>query len=162
MRSIRSHWEPSLLWKVTAFSPSFHSSIPARATRRSFSQKNRASESRARRTLALPARIVAPVVGVSMLATVTKPSIRPVAGLRTEKNFWCSFIEVCSTSGGSPRNCSSMAPISVTGHSTRPATSASSPSSSTISSPRAKASVRGVVADAVAPLLGAAGRHGRA
>jgi hypothetical protein len=78
--------------------------MPELATRRSFSQKNRASESLARSTLAFPARIVAPSSGVSMLATVTKPSIRPVPGFRTEKNFWCSFMEVRRTSGGSPRN----------------------------------------------------------
>ena len=62
-----------------------------------------------------------------MLATVTKPSIRPVFGFRTEKNFWCSLMQVCSTSGGRPRNASPIRPIRGTGHSTSPATSARRP-----------------------------------
>ena len=139
IRSTRSHWVPSRAWNVTDFSPSAHSAMPAFATRRSLSQKNAASDRRAASTRWLPFRIVAPSSGASMLATVTKPSIRPVAGFRADRNFWCSFIEVCSTSGGSDRNRSSITPISGTGHSTRPAISASSASSGTISHPRAKA-----------------------
>ncbi len=87
IRSTRSAWLPSLAWKVTAFSPSSHSPIPACATRRSFSQKNRASDNLADSTFWLPLRIVAPWSGVSILATVTNPSIRPVFGFRHEKNF---------------------------------------------------------------------------
>ena len=81
IRAKRSACEPSLLWKVTDFRPSSHSSMPALATRRSFSQKNRASDSRAFSTLRLPFRIVAPWSAVSVLATVTKPSIRPGLGI---------------------------------------------------------------------------------
>ena len=139
MRATRSACDPSLLWKVTDFSPSAQVAIPARASRRSLSQKKAASDRRAASTRWLPFRMVSPWSGVSILATVTKPSIRPVFGLRAEKNFWCSFIEVCRTSGGRDRKRSSMAPIRATGHSTRPATSDSSPSSGTISQPRAKA-----------------------
>ena len=87
MRSIRSAWLPSLLWKVTARSPSAQSPMPPLATRRSFSQKKRASDRRARSTFWLPFRIAAPPSAASILATVTKRSIRPVFGLRTEKNF---------------------------------------------------------------------------
>ena len=60
---------------------------PAAATRRAFSQKNFASASRAASTFWLPARIVAPLSAVSVLATVTNFSIRPVLGFRTGKNF---------------------------------------------------------------------------
>ena len=60
--------------------------MPDLATRRSFSQKNRASDRRALSTFWLPFRIVAPWSAGSVLATVTKPSIRP-DGARTEKNF---------------------------------------------------------------------------
>ena len=140
MRAIRSAWEPSLLWKVTLASGAATASMPPAFTlRRSFSQKNSASERRAASTRPLPARIVAPSSAVSRFATVTNFSMRPVAGFRTEKNFWCSFIEVCRTSGGRSRNFSPMGPISTTGHSTRPATSASRPLSSTTSRPWAKA-----------------------
>ena len=44
-------------------------------------------------------------------------------------------MELCSTSGGRPRNASSISPMSGTGHSTRPLTSAKSPASGTTSSP---------------------------
>ena len=139
---MRSAWLPSLLWNVTLVRPAAIPSIPTDFTvRRSFSQKNLASESRADSTFWLPFRIVAPWSEVSVLATVTKPSIRPVFGLRQEKNFWCSRIEVCSTSGGRPRKSSPILPIRTTGHSTRPATSARRPLSSTTSNPAAKAMV---------------------
>ena len=127
------------MWKVTDFSPSTHSPIPAFATRKSFSQKNFASDRRAARTFWFPFRITSPPSAASMFATVTKPSIRPVFGFRTEKNFWCSFMLVCSTSGGNPRNWSAIRPISGTGHSTSPATSDSRPGSATTSIPAAKA-----------------------
>ena len=87
MRSIRSACEPSLLWKVTEDRPAAQATMPDFASRRSFSQKKAASDRRAARTRWLPARIVAPSSGVWMLATVTNPSIRPVDGLRAEKNF---------------------------------------------------------------------------
>ena len=139
MRFTSSAWVPSLLWKVTFSSFCNHSSMPALATRRSFSQKNFASAKRAESTFWLPARIVAPLSAVVRLATVIKRSIRPVLGLRTEKNFWCSRIDVCSTSAGRPKKSSSIAPIRTTGHSTSPATSANNPASSTTSRPFAKA-----------------------
>ena len=83
-------------------------------------------------------------------------------GLRTEKNFWCSFIEVCSTSGGSSMNSSAMSPSSTTGHSTRPATSASRPLSSTTSKPSAKAFWVGVMPDRLARARPGRGPRGRA
>ncbi len=66
MRAMRSAWEPSLLWKVTVAS---FAAISSSGVARSFSQKNAASERRAARTRALPARMVAPWSAVSRLAT---------------------------------------------------------------------------------------------
>ncbi len=61
MRCTRSNWLPSLLWKVTEARPAAIASIPwAFTSRRSFSQKNVASDSRAASTFWFPARIVAP------------------------------------------------------------------------------------------------------
>ena len=55
------------------------------------------------------------------------------------KHFWLLRMVVRITSGGIARKASSNEPISTTGHSTSPATSASRPASSTSSNPCAKA-----------------------
>ncbi len=55
---------------------------------------------------------------------------RAVFGSRSTKHFWLARMVVRITSGGIDRNASSNEPISTTGHSTSPATSASSPASS--------------------------------
>ncbi len=68
IRATRSAIVPSLAWKVTPFSFSSQTSKPAR---RSSSQKNWASFSRADSTRALPAATSAPPSAASMLATTT-------------------------------------------------------------------------------------------
>ena len=131
---------PSFAWNVTPFSFSSRSS---RRTFRSSFQKNRASLRRAVSTRALPLAISLPPSLAAILATAMKWGARfPLAGLRTAKNRWCTRIDVRITSGGSSRKAGSMSPITGTGHSVRPATSSSNPSSSTSSRFRAEHRVR--------------------
>ena len=85
---------------------------------------------------------------------------RKVAGSRSEKNFWFSRIEVCSTSGGRSRKRASMWPRSVTGHSVRPVFSARRPSSSTSSRAGGEGELDRVVVDPPDPGAGG-GRGGR-
>ena len=93
---------------------------------RSWSQKNLASESRARSTRSLPATIALPLSLVTMLATTMKFGASAPARSVSAKYFWCERIEVMRTSGGTSMKASSMAPLRTTGHSTRPVTSSSS------------------------------------
>ena len=131
---------PSLAWNVTPFSFSSRSS---RRTLRSSSQKKRASFRRADSTRALPAAMAAPPSMASMLATVMKWGARaPVLGSRTAKYFWCVRMEVRITSGGRSRKAGSMSPRIGVGHSAKPDTSSSRPSSSTSSRLRAWHRVR--------------------
>ena len=66
---------------------------------------------------------------------------------RVTKHFWLARMVSRITSAGMSRNASSKSPISTTGHSTSPDTSSSRPSSSTSSSPLAKARFCGVGED---------------
>ena len=58
-----------------------------------------------------------------------------LARLRSTKHFWFLRMVVRITSAGIDRNAASNAPISTTGHSTRPATSASRPRPRPVRSP---------------------------
>ena len=137
MRSTRSAMVPSLAWKVTPLSFSSQASKP---TLRSSSQKKRASFRRADRTRLLPAarrrRRRRPRRWRRRGSCGRQPR-RVCRESRTAKYFWCVRIEVRTTSGGRSRNGGSMSPRIGVGHSARPATSSSRPSSSTSSSPRA-------------------------
>ncbi len=139
-RLTRSPCVPSFSWNTTASSRGKRSMS---RTRRSFSQKNLASDSRARTTRSLPATTAVPPSLATMLLTSRKQLLSAASpGRRTTKHFWLARMVARITSGGMSRKPSSNRPISTTGHSTRPATSSSRPSSSTISSPCAKARSR--------------------
>ncbi len=87
--------------------------------------------------------MAAPPSMASILATVRKCGASlPVAGSRTVKYFWCVRMEVRITSGGKSRKAASMSPRIGVGHSDRPDTSSSRPSSSTSSRLRAWHRVR--------------------
>ena len=97
---------------------------------RSCSQKNLASDKRAAMTFSLPATMVLPPSLAFRLVTSRKwfDSFLP---WRSEKHFWCVFIDVVRHSAGTARNDLSNSPMSTVGHSVRPAFSAASASSST-------------------------------
>jgi hypothetical protein len=61
---------------------------------------------------------------------------------RSEKHFWCDFMDVISTSAGTDRKARSKLPMRTTGHSVRPAFSVSRLSSSISSKPWSDASLR--------------------
>ncbi len=93
-------------------------------------------------TRSLPATMALPPSLASMFDTRMNLLVSfAVFGSRTTKHFWLLRMVARMTSSGMARNALSNEPISTTGHSTRPATSASSPSSSTSSKPCANARV---------------------
>ena len=93
-------------------------------------------------TRSLPATMASPPSSASMLATRMNLSTSlACAASRSTKHFWLlRMVARITSSRNVAGNSRSNEPISTTGHSTRPATSASRPSSSTSSSPCAKAS----------------------
>ncbi len=122
---------PSFSWNTIL--PSF-SKRDSSETFRSLSQKNRASFSRADSTREFPSAIFLPPSAASRFATTMNFGARPsFAGSRTAKYFWCVRIDSLMTSGGRSRNERSMSPMITTGYSASPATSSSSPISSTSS-----------------------------
>ncbi len=132
MRSMRSHCVPSFSWKVMPFSSKC---IGSRWRFRSWSQKNLASDNRARITFSLPLTISAPPSAAIRFDTIRKRlASLPVFGSFSEKHFWWFFIAVVRHSPGTARNSASKVPIRTIGHSVRPAFSVSSASSSTSSS----------------------------
>ena len=101
----------------------------ARDSLRSWSQKNFASASRARRTRSLPATIALPPSSASILATTPKRGASEPSSFNSEKYFWCDRIDVISTSSGTSINSLSIVPRRTTGHSTNPVTSSNRPGS---------------------------------
>ena len=127
MRSTLSYTDPSFAWNTRDFS---FSVLDASVSFRSVSQKNFASESRARRTRSFPATISAPPSAAFIFATTIKRGARLPSLSRREKYFWCDRMEVIRTSFGTLMNSASIFPIRGTGYSASPVTSFSSPSSS--------------------------------
>ena len=102
---------------------------------RSCSQKNLASDRRARITFSLPAMIsLPPSLACRLVTSRNLLASLPERGCLSEKHFWCCFIDSIRHSAGTARNASSKVPISTVGHSVSPAFSLSSASSSTSAS----------------------------
>ena len=108
MRSTFSSMVPSLAWKIRSLSAG---ALAARDDFLSWSQKNLASDRRARSTRSLPATTCLPLSAVSVLATTTKRLASLPSASRHEKYFWCERMEVISTSGGTSMKASSMEPM---------------------------------------------------
>ena len=129
---------PSFAWKMI---PSSAGTRLSRVALRSWSQKNRASASRALSTRSLPAVIALPPSSGSVSATTMKRGAREPSFFTSEKYFWWWRMTVVSTSAGRSMKASSMRPMNTLGHSTKPATSAKSASSALTVSPSALASL---------------------